>query len=119
MDTLEEAKEIMQAAECIKAFPVYDLELNDIVEVKGCHENGESIEMEKDIDKLVPVFLQEMKINIEKPIACPIDKSLNKYLEFYLKNRRINSCNLNRSEYEQVERKINFLLEKYNWVIKK
>ena len=119
MDTLEEAKEIMQAAECIKAFPVYDLELNNIVEVKGCHENGESIEMEKDIDKLVPVFLQEMKINIEKPIACPIGRSLNKYLEFYLKNRLINSCNLNGSEYEQVESKINSLLKKYNWVIKK
>jgi hypothetical protein len=119
MDTLEEAKEIMQAAGCIKAFPVYDIELNDIAKVKGCHENGECIELEKDINKLVPTFLQEIVINTEKPITCPIGKSLNKYLEFYLKNRLINPCNLNVSEYELVESKINSLLEKYNWVIKK
>ena len=119
MDMLEEAKEIMQAAGCIKAFPVYDLELNDIADVKSYHENGESIELEKDINKLVPAFSQEIVINTEKPITCPVDKSLNKYLEFYLKNRIINPCNLNISEYEQVESKINSLLEKYNWIIKK
>jgi hypothetical protein len=119
MDTLDEAKEIMQAAGCIKAFPVYDLELNNIAEVKGCHENGESIELEKEISKLVPVFSQEMVINIEKPIACPIDGSLNKYLDFSLKNRLITTCNLNLSEYEKVENKIHYLLEKYNWVLKK
>jgi len=119
MDTLEEAKEIMQAAGCIKAFPVYDLRLTDIAEVKSCHENGESIELEKDITKLVSVFSQEMVINAEKPIACPINQSLNKYLEFYLKNRFIIPCNLNINEYEKIESKINFLLEKYNWIIKK
>jgi len=118
MDTLEEAKEIMKAAGCIKAFPVYDLELNNIAEVKGCHEYGESIELEKDITNLVPVFSQEMVINVEKPIACPIDSSLNKYLEFSLKNRFITPCNLNVSEYEKVESKIHSLLEKYNWVLK-
>ena len=109
----------MQAAGFIKAFPVYDLELNNIAEVKSYHENGESIELEKDINKLVPAFSQEIVINTEKPITCPVDKSLNKYLEFYLKNRIINPCNLNISEYEQVESKINSLLEKYNWIIKK
>ena len=83
VDRLDEAKEIMQAAGCIKAFPIYDLALADIAEVKGCHENGESIELEKDISKIVPNFSQEMKINAEKPIACPIDQSLSKYLEFY------------------------------------
>jgi len=119
MDTLEEAKEIMQAAGCIKAFPVYDLKLTDILKVKSCHENGESIELEKDINKLVPNFLQEIVINREEPIVCPIDKSLNRYLEFYLKNRNITFCNLNNIEYENVESKINSLLEKYNWVIKK
>ena len=119
MNTLEEAKEIMHAAGCIKAFPVYDLRLTNIAEVKSCHKNGESIELEKDISKIVPTFSQEMVINTENPIACPIDESLNKYLEFQLKNKLINPCNLNNIEYEQVENKINSLLKKYNWIIKK
>ena len=119
MDTLEEAKEIMQAAGCIKAFPVYDLRLMDIAEIKGCHKNGESIELEKEIGKLVPNFSQEMVINTEKPIACPIDESLNKYLEFNLENRLITPCNLNANEHVQIETKINSLLEKYSWSIKK
>ena len=119
MDKLDEAKEIMQAAGCIKAFPVYDLKLTDIAKVKSCHENGESIELEKEINKIVPAFSQEIVINTEEPIACPIGKSLRSYLEFYLKNRNIAFCNLNNIEYEQVESKINSLLEKYNWVIKK
>ena len=119
MNTLEEAKEIMHAAGCIKAFPVYDLRLTNIVEVRSCHQNGESIELEQDISKLVPIFSQEIVINTEKPITCPIDDSLNKYLEFHLKNKLINPCNLNIIEYEQVENKINSLLEKYNWIIKK
>jgi len=119
MNELDEAKEIMQAAGCIKAFPVYDLRLADIAEIKGCHENGESIELEKEISKLIPTFSQEMIINTEKPIACPIDESLNKYLEFYLKNKFIAPFNLNNLEYEQIENKINSLLKKYNWVIKK
>ena len=118
MNTLEEAKEIMHAAGCIKAFPVYDLRLTNIVEVKSCHKNGESIELEEDISNLVPTFSQEIIINTEKPITCPIDDSLNKYLEFHLKNKLINPCNLNIIEYEQVENKINSLLEKYNWIIK-
>jgi len=119
MEILEEAKEIMQAAGCIKAFPVYDLKLTDISKVKNCHKNGESIELEKDINKLVPTFSQEIVINLEEPIACPIDKSLSRYLEFSLKNRNISFCNLNSNEYKQVESKINSLLEKYNWIIKK
>lgn len=119
MNTLEEAKEIMEAAGCIKAFPVYDLKLTNIAEVKSCHENGESIELEKDINKLVPTFSQEMVLSIEKPIACPIDESLNKYLEFTLKNRLIAPCNLSDVEYEQIESKIESLLVKYSWSIKK
>ena len=119
MDTLEEAKEIMEAAGCIKAFPVYNLGLTDIAEVKSCHENGESIELEKDISKLVPAFSGEMVLNTEKPIACPIDKSLNKYLEFTIKNRLITLCNLNVDEYRKIERRISPLLVKYNWIMKK
>jgi hypothetical protein len=118
MDTLEEAKELMQAAGCIKAFPIYDIKLTDIAEIKSCHENGESIELEKDISKLVPTFSQELEINREKPIACPIDASLNKYLEFFLKNKLITPCNLNIVEFKNVKRKINSLLEKYDWSIK-
>ncbi len=118
MNTLEEAKEIMQAAGCIKAFPVYNLELNDIAKVKTCNENGGSIELEKDINKLVPTFSQEMVLNMEKPIVCPIETSLNKYLEFSLKNKLINPCNLNAFEYEKIENKIDSLLIKYNWDIK-
>jgi len=119
MDTLDEAKEIMQAAGCIKAFPIYDIKLTDIAEIKSCHENGESIELEKDISKLVPTFTQEFEINKEKPITCPINPSLKKYLEFSLKNKQITTCNLNISEHKQVENKINLLLGKYNWSIKK
>lgn len=118
MDTLDEAKEIMQAAGCIKAFPIYDIGITDIAEIKSCHENGESIELEKDINKLVPTFLQELKLNKEKPITCPIDQTLNKYLEFFLKNKIITSCNLKISEFENIKSKINSLLEKYNWNIK-
>ena len=119
MDELEEAKQIMQAAGCIKAFPVYDINLTDIVEVKGCHQNGESLELEKDINQLVSGFSQKILINMEKPIACPIDKSFNKYLEFSIKKRLIKSCNLNIYEFEQIERKIDPLLKKYSWIIKR
>ena len=119
MDNLEEAKKIMQAAGCIKAFPIYDLRIENIAEIKGCHEKGESLELIRDIHKLVPAYSQDMIINIEKPIACPIDPSFNKYLEFSLKNKSINTCNLNTTEYNQIEGKITFLLNKYNWVMKK
>jgi len=119
MDILDEAKEIMQAAGCIKAFPIYDINLTDIAEIKNCHKNGESIELEKDINKLVPTFTQKFKINQERPITCPININLNKYLEFSLKNKQITTCNLDISEYKKVENKIIPLLEKYNWTIKK
>jgi hypothetical protein len=118
MNTLEEAKEIMNAAGCIKAFPVYDLKLSDIAEVKSCNEKGESIELEKNINKLVQTFSKEIILNIEKPIVCPIDQSLNKYLEFSLKNRLIAPYNLDVVEYKKIECKIGFLLERYNWIIK-
>lgn len=106
MEKLNEAKEIMQAAGCIKAFPVYELELNTIAKVKNCDGTGESIELEKDINNLVPTFSQEMKINIEKPIACPIDSSLSKYLEFFLKDKLITPYNLDDAEYEIIAKKL-------------
>lgn len=118
MHMLEEAKEIMQAAGCIKAFPVYNLQMIDIAELKNCNETGGSIELEKDIKNLVSTFSQELKINIKEPITCPINGSLSKYLQFYLEDKLIFPCNLNSNEYKQIEIKIDYLLEKYNWIIK-
>ena len=66
MDVLDEAKEIMKKAGCKKAFAVYGLELNDIAEVKNCDENGESLELEKDISELVPTIEQKLVFNPEK-----------------------------------------------------
>ena len=119
MNVLEEAKEIMKRAGCEKAFAVYGLELNDIAEVKKCDENGESLELEKDISELVPTIEQKLVFDPEKPIECPINSSMNKYLEFSLKNRNITPCNLNGEECKRIEGEINPLLEKYNWTIQK
>ena len=119
MNVLEEAKEIMKKIGCEKAFAVYGLELNDIAEVKHCDENGESLELAKDIDELVPSIEQKLVFDPEKPIECPLNSSMNKYLEFSLKNRYITPCNLNGEECERIEGEISSLLEKYNWTIKK
>ena len=119
MDVLEEAKEIMKKAGCEKAFAVYGMELNDIAEVRECNENGESLELEKDISQLVPTIEQKLVFNPEKPIECPLNESMNKYLEFSLKNRNITPCNLSEKEYERIEEETRPLLEKYNWTIKK
>ena len=119
MDVLDEAKELMKKAGCEKAFAVYGLELNDIAEVKDCDENGESLELEKDISELVPTIEQKLVFDPEKPIECPLNSSMNKYLEFSLKNRSITPCNLNAEECEKIEEKMRPLLKKYNWTIKK
>ncbi len=119
MDVLDEAKEIMKKAGCEKAFAIYGLELNDIAEVKDCDENGESLELEKDINELVPVIEQKLVFNPEKPIECPLNSSMNKYLEFSLKNRSITPCNLNGEECERIEEEMRPLLKKYHWTIKK
>jgi len=119
MNVLEEAKEIMKQAGCNKAFAVYRMKLNDIAEVKDCDENGESLELEKNISELVPTIEQRLVFDPEKPIECPINTSMNKYLEFSLKNRDITPCNLSGEERERIEDKMRPLLEKYNWTIKK
>jgi hypothetical protein len=119
MNVLEEAKEIMKKAGCEKAFAIYGLELNDIAEVKDCDENGESLELEKDISELVPTIEQKLVFNPEKPIECPLDSSLSKYLEFSIKNKSITPYNLNSDEYKRIEQEMRPLLEKYNWAIKK
>lgn len=119
MDVLEEAKEIMKIAGCEKAFAVYGLKLNGIAGVKDCDENGELIELEKDISKLVPTIEQKLVFDPEKPIECPLNGSMDKYLEFLLKNRNIIPFNLSGEEFERIEGEVRPLLEKYNWTIKK
>ncbi|MBU0769532.1 MAG: hypothetical protein KJ687_10615, partial [Proteobacteria bacterium] len=119
MDVLDEAKELMEKAGCKKAFAVYGLELNDIAEVKDCDEKGESLELEKDISELVPTIEQKLVFDPEKPIECPLNSSMNTYLEFSLKNRSITPCNLSSEEYERIESEMSPLLEKYKWTIKK
>ena len=118
MDVLEEAKEIMKKAGCEKAFAVYELKLNDIAEVKDCNKNGETLEIEKDINELALTIEKKLVFNPEKPIECPINNSMDKYLEFSLKNRIITPCNLDTEECKKIEEDMNPLLKKYNWTIK-
>jgi len=118
MDTLEEAKEIMKKAGCEKAFAVYDLEINDIAEVRDCNENGESLEISKDISELSHTIEKKLVFNPEKPIECPLNDSMDQYLEFSLKDRSINLCNLNSDLSKKIEENINPLIKKYNWSIK-
>jgi hypothetical protein len=119
MDVLDEAKEIMRKAGCKKAFAVYGLELKDIAEVKECDENGESLELEKDISELVPTIEQKLVFNPGKPIECPLDSSMSKYLEFSLKSRSITPYNISYDECKRIEQEMKLLLEKYQWSIKK
>jgi len=118
MNVLEEAKEIMKKAGCEKAFAVYELKLNDIAEVKDCDKNGETLEIEKSISELAPTIEKKLVFDPDKPIECPINDSMNKYLEFSLKNRSITPCNLNTEEFKKIEEEMNPLLKKYNWTIK-
>ena len=119
MDVLDEAKEIMKKAGCGKAFAVYKLELCDIAEVKNCSKNEESIEIEKEISKLVSSMKREIVLDRDEPIECPLDPSLSKYLEFSLKDKSITPYNLSSEECERIEQELRPLLEKYHWSIKK
>ena len=119
MDVLNEAKEIMKKAGCGKAFAVYGLELNGITAVKDCDENGGSLELEKNINELVPTIEQKLVFDLKKPIECPLNGSMDKYLEFSLKNRIIAPCNLSGEECKRIEDSINPLLERFKWSIKK
>ena len=60
-----------------------------------------------------------IKSGTEKPIECPLNGSMDKYLEFSLKNRNITPCNLSGKECKRIEDKINPLLERFEWSIKK
>ncbi len=118
MNVLDEAKEIMKKVGCEKVFAVYDLKINDIAEVRDCNENGESLEIQKNISDLMPTIDQKLVFDPEKPIECPLNDSMNKYLEFSLKNRSIKTCNLDTTECKKIEEDVNPLLKKYNWTIK-
>ena len=115
MNVLNEAKEIMEKAGCEKAFAVYEMEINDIAEVRSCNSKGEFIELEKDINKLVPTIERTLVLDLEKPIECPLDSTFCKYLEFSLKNKTITPYDINQKECEKIEEKINPLLDKYKW----
>ena len=119
MSVLDEAKELMTKAGCEKAYAVYKMELNGLAEVRSCNENGESIEIEKNISKLVPIIEQKLEFDPAKPIECPLNSSMDKYLEFILKNRNIIPCNLNDEEFRNIEEKLSLLLKKYDWTIQK
>jgi hypothetical protein len=120
MDTLEEAKEIMEKIGCDKAFAVYGLKLENIAEVKGCNENGEEIiELENDIHNLTPIIEKKLVLDQDKPIQCPINLSMSKYLEFSLKSRKIKPYNIDNYEAVRIEEIINPLLKKYSWTINK
>jgi hypothetical protein len=119
MDVLEEAKEIMKIAGCEKVFAVYGMELENIAEVRGCNEKGEKIEIEGDVSKLVPCIEKKLVLDQEKPIECPINSAMSKYLEFSLKSRYITPYNISAKECERIEEEMRPLLEKYHWTIKK
>ena len=119
MNVLDEAKDIMRKAGCEKAFVVYKLELFDIAEVRSCDEKQEEIELEKDIVDLVPTIERKLIVDEEQPIECPINSSMNKYLEFSLKQKSITPYNVEDEEYDRIKEDTKALLEKYNWVIKK
>jgi len=119
MDVLEEAKEIMEKVGCEKAFAVYGIEIDNIAEVRSCNDKGEAIEIERDVGKLVSTIERKLVLDPEKPIECPLNSSMNKYLEFSLKKRNISPCNLSSEECEKIEGNISSLLGKYNWTIKK
>jgi len=119
MNVLDEAKELMKKAGCKKAFAVYGLKLNDIAEVKNCDENGESLEIEKDISELVPTIEQKFVFDLDQPIECPLNSSMDKYLEFSLNTKNIKPCNISPEESKKIEEEMKPLLEKYNWSIKK
>jgi len=116
MEFLKEAKEIMELAGCKKAFAVFKLGLGGIAEVRECNNKGESIELEKRVENLSSTIDAKLNIDLEKPIICPLDSSMNKYLELY-KNRTIKPYNIPAEEYEQIKNKIKPLIEKYKWEI--
>jgi hypothetical protein len=62
---------------------------------------------------------RKLVLDQEKPIECPLNSSMNKYLEFSLKKRNIIPCNLSNEDCKKIEGKISPLLDKYNWTIKK
>jgi len=119
MDALEEAIEIMKKIGCRKVFAAYGLELENIAEVKDYNERGEIIELENDVSKMKPIIERKLVLDQEKPIQCPINLSMSKYLEFSLINKKINPYNIDNYEVGRIEKIINPLMKKYSWSINK
>jgi nitrogen fixation NifU-like protein len=98
----------MKKAGCGKAFAVYKLELCDIAEVRSCNEKEEEIELEKDITDLVPTIERKLVVDKDQPIECPLNSSMNKYLEFSLKKKSITPYNIEDEECNKIEEETTF-----------
>jgi hypothetical protein len=119
MDVLNEAKEIMEKAGCTNVYATYNLNISEIAEFKNCNKNCEFIEAKRTINHLDPAIVKVLEIDREKPIECPLNSSMDKYLEFSLKNKSITTYSLGKKECERIKQEISPLLEKYHWSMKK
>ena len=75
--------------------------------------------MKRTINHLDPAIVKVLEIDQEKPIECPLNSSMDKYLEFSLKNKSITPYSLDNTERERIKQAINPLLKKYHWSMKK
>ena len=65
------------------------------------------------------MFTQQLYINKEKPISCPLNGMYDKYLEFFLDKKQVKACNLDSKEFLDLENKIVDYLKKYGWQLRK
>ena len=89
---------------------VFDLKKEEFIEE---HKKLTNSEIPKE-----PVKTKKLVVDENQPIECPLNSSMNKYLEFSLKDRSITPYNLENFEYDKIEEDIRPLLQKYNWNIK-
>ena len=96
------------------------LELNDISDVKDCDVYWWSLELEKNINELVPTIEWRLVFDLKKKsIGCPLNGSMDKYLKFSPGNRIITPCNLRDKECKRIEDNVNPFLIRLKWSIKK
>jgi hypothetical protein len=118
MEILDEAREIMDEAGCKNAYAIYKLKINEIIDVKEFNKNYGNIELKRTINQLNPAIVRILELDIEKEIECPLNSSPDKYLEFSLENRSIKTHNLRDNEIDDLKKRINYLLEEYQWELK-
>lgn len=120
MTILEEAKEIMGKLGCEKVFAIYKLKLNEITiaDIKSRNNKCEAVEIERDLNNLASSIVNEFVLDEEKPIECPLNNSMSKYLEFNLKNKEIIPFNIHDGEVNRIEKIINPVITKYKWTMK-